>query len=188
MTSLKTQPFFRTYPLTIWNKLTIISYILLSVWLWFYYHYTEYPSPDRLLGYIIGTQLVLIGFEYRAIRNLYMYLFWLVVGVGHATAAYLIKDVPLFQFPAGHISVTMANTLILVLLLQVLRFFSLKLQRSEFITPKDIHNERKVTWVDYVCTYAYMVVFFLGIVATPKRPVEKPKSEYIIYPQKDTLN
>ena len=80
MASLKTQPFFRTYPLTIWNKLTIISYILLSVWLWFYYHFTEYHSPDRLFGYIIGTQLVLIGFQYRAIRNLYRYLFWLVGG------------------------------------------------------------------------------------------------------------
>lgn len=156
------QPFFRTYQLTIWNKLTIISYILLSVWLWFYYYYETYPLPVYLFYYIIGTQLVLISFQYRAIRNLYMYLFWLVAGVGHATAAYLIKDVPLFQFPVGHISITMANTLVLVLLLQVLRFFSLKLQGQEFITPKDIHDERKVTWVDYVCTFAYMIVLFLG--------------------------
>lgn len=163
MASLKTKPFFRTYPLTIWNKLTIISYILLSVWLWFYYHYKTYPLPSYLLGYIMGTQLLLIGFQYRAIRNLYMYLFWLVAGVGHATAAYAIKDVPLFQFPAGHISVTMANTLVLVLLLQVLRSFSLKLQGQEFITPKDIHNERKARWVDYVCTFVYIVVLFLGI-------------------------
>ncbi len=117
-----------------------------------------------------------------------MYLFWLVVGVGHAIAAYVIKDVPLFQFPVGHISVTMANTLVLVLLLQVLRFFSLKLQGQEFITPKDIHNERKARCVYYVCTFAYMIVFFLGMFAMPKRPIEKPKSEYIIYPQKDTLN
>ena len=63
MPSLKTQPFFKAYPLTIWNKLTIISYILLSVWLWFYYHFTEYPSPNRLLGYLIGTQFLLIFFN-----------------------------------------------------------------------------------------------------------------------------
>lgn len=160
---MKTQPFFRAYPLTIWNILTIIVYSLFSVGLWFYYNYETYPSPAYLFDYIMGTQLVLIVFQYRAIRNMNMYLFWLVVGIGHATAAYFIKDVSLFQFPAGHISVTMANSLVLVLLLQVLRFFSLKLQRREFITPKDIHNERKVTWVDYVCTFSYMVVLFLGI-------------------------
>lgn len=163
MASLKTQPFFKAYPLTIWNKLTIISYILLSVRLWFYYHYETYPSPAYLFCYIIGTQLVLMGFQYRAIRNLYMYLFWLVAGVGQATAAYAIKDVPLFQFAAGHVSVTMANTLVLVLLLQFLRYISLKLQKREFITPTDIYNERKARRVDYVCAFVYMVVYTVGL-------------------------
>nr|WP_322624997.1 hypothetical protein [uncultured Flavobacterium sp.] len=114
-----------------------------------------------------------------------MYLFWLLVSIGHSITAYIIKDITLFQFAAGHLSMMMANTLFLVMILQVLRYISVTLQGHEFITPRDIHNERKVTWVDFLCTGIYFTVLFLGIFAMPKRPVEKPKPEYIIYLKRD---
>lgn len=187
---MKNQPFFRAYPLTIWNILTIIGYILLSTGLLYYYVYEPDPARDYLFIYIFGTQMFLT-IQYRAVRNLYMYLFWLVVGVGHATAAYIIKNVALFQFPAGHLSVPMANTFILVLVMQVIRYISLQLQGEEFVAPNrsgnDLFDERKPTWVDFLCTGIYFTVLFLGIVAMPKRPVEKPNPEYIIYLQKDSV-
>ncbi|MFP5437552.1 MAG: hypothetical protein ACLGH8_07210 [Bacteroidia bacterium] len=181
---MENQPFFRAYHLSIWNILTIIVYTVISVGLLYYYVYEAYPENKYLLVYVIGTQLFFFLAQYRAIRNLYMYLFWLLVGIAHAITAYFIKDISLFQFPAGHLSVTMANTLIVVLLMQVLRYISVKLQSKEFVAPNrsgtDLFNERKPTWVDFLCTAIYFTVLFLGLFAMPKRPVEKTKPEYII--------
>ncbi|MFP9112937.1 hypothetical protein ACLI1A_03285 [Flavobacterium sp. RHBU_3] len=187
---MKNQPFFRTYPLTIWNILTIIGYILLSTGLLYYYVYEPDPQRDYLLIYILATQMFLTS-QYRAVRNLYMCLFWLLIGICHVVTAYFIKDILLFQFPAGHLSVPMANTFILVLVMQVIRYISLQLQGEEFVAPnrggKDLFDERKPTWVDFLCTGIYFTVLFLGMFAMPKRPVEKPKSEYIIYLQRDSV-
>lgn len=178
---MKTQPFFKAYPLTIWNILTIIAYTLFSTGLLYYYVYEKYPSPDYLLVYIFGTQLSLIVFQYRVIRNLYMYMFWLLIGITHVITAHFIKDILLLQFPAGHLSIMMANTLFLVIILQVLRYISLKLQEKEFVVPSrsgtDLFDERNPTWIDYLCTFSYLIILFLGMFIMPKHLVEKPATE-----------
>lgn len=62
------------------------------------------------------------------------------------------------------------NTILLLLLFQGLRYFSLKFQRREFVNPaksysytkpytKDIFENKKVLPIDWIALLVYMVAF-----------------------------
>jgi|GEM_PF-5429354 len=95
------QSFLRAYPLTLWNYITIALYTVASIVILYYYVFAEKPEQNYIFFYVIGTQLFLYFFQYRAIRNLYMYLFWLLVALLHFIVALVIRDNPLFMFVRG---------------------------------------------------------------------------------------
>jgi len=159
---MKNQPFFRAYPLNKWNIVTIVGYTLFSVGLLFYYLFANQPKVDILPVYLMFTQLGLYFFQYRAIRNVYVYAFWFMVGIAHLVTAYYIAHNPALNGVCG----LLTNTLATVILLQLLRFASLKLQGKELAAPSktgfDMFDERKITWTDRLLFFVYLVSWFCG--------------------------
>lgn len=160
---MKNQPFFRAYPLNKWNIVTIVGYTLFSVGLLFYYLFAKHPNDGILAIYLMVTHYGLYLGQYRAIRNLYVYAFWFMVGISHLVTAYYIAHNPALNFVCS----LLADTIVMLILLQLLRFASLKLQGKELVAPdrgrRDIFNDRRLTWIDRLLFVVYSVVYLISL-------------------------
>lgn len=156
--------FIRSEPLKTWDKVSIASFILLSLVIWYFFPQLSIARQrDTIYFYALGTQLFLYLFNYISLRNFRVYLFWFFVGVVHfATFLNLKNDYALSYLPM-HSANGLRNTLILLILFQGLRFWSLEKQGMELVCPSrhgtDIFDTRKIKPLD-------MLLFFLYLFAT----------------------
>lgn len=77
-------------------------------------------------------------------------------------AFFQLKDNPELQNPRGHSATGLRNTIILLLLFQILRIISLKIQKQELVAPTrgsatDLFDERKITFTDFFLFTIYFV-------------------------------
>lgn len=163
-------PIFYFSKLNLWDKVTILLYLLLSVVLWYYFDNTTSSKIQRkiLFGYTFGTQLFLYGLNYKSLRNLTVYFFWIGIGVIHLLFYFQLKDNQLLKNFHGHSPTGLRNTLILLLLFQILRFISARTQGMELVSPsrgstRDIFDDRRITLLDFIFFVVYVgSVLFLN--------------------------
>lgn len=161
-------PFFRRYKPSPWNIVTMSLYTILSVGMLYYYAYAEFPKADYLFIYGFGTHLFLYCYQYKALRNFNIYLFWFAVSIIQLAFYLRLKDEKSFFSPAGLSSAQpLRNTIILIILFQLLRYVSIQTQRKELVCPErsgnDFYDNRKPTRIDYLCLIIYFSVWGLLI-------------------------
>jgi len=145
-----------------WDQATIFFYILVSLVIVGMYDNLDVEGRKNLIfNYTIGTHFFLYLFNYKSLRNLTVYFFWLVVGFIHLYFYFQLKDNTNLFFARGHSATGLRNTLILLLLYQLLRFLSAKTQHQELVSPTrgggtDLFDDRKVTFVDYTFFVVYV--------------------------------
>lgn len=154
---------FNFKKLNTWDKVTMVLYVLISIILWYYFENvtSNKTKRDVLFWYSFGTQFFLYAFNYKSLRNLLVYIFWIVIGLIHLFFYFQLKDVAMFQMPGGHIATGLRNTIFMLLFFQVLRFISLKTQGQELVCPSkysrtDIFDDREVTQVDFFLFFIYV--------------------------------
>lgn len=161
---------FNFKKLNTWDKVTMVLYVLISIILWYYFENVTSNKTRReiLFGYSFGTQFFLYVLNYKSLRNLLVYIFWIVIGLIHLFFYFQLKDVAMFQMPGRHIATGLRNTIIMLLFFQVLRFMSLKIQGQELVCPSkysktDIFYDRGVTQVDFILFFIYvgMIIILL---------------------------
>jgi len=157
------QPIFYFDKLKTWDKVTIVLYLFLSIGLWYYFDnaISSKTQRDILFGYAFGTQFFLYFLNYKSLRNLTVYFLWVLIGILHLFIYFQFKDNPLLQNVRGHSATGLRNTIILLLLFQVLRFVSAKTQGLELVCPSkgsktDLFDERQVTFIDFVLFVIYI--------------------------------
>lgn len=157
------QSIFKFKKLNTWDKVTMALYVLISIILWYYFENgtSNKTRGDILFGYSFGTQFFLYGLNYKSLRNLLVYIFWIVIGLIHLFFYFQLKDVAMFQRPGGHIAIGLRNTIIMLSFFQVLRFISLKIQGQELVCPSkysrtDTFDDREVTQVDFFLFFIYV--------------------------------
>ena len=161
---------FRFKKLKTWDKVTMGLYVLISFILWYYFDNvtSNKTRRDILFGYAFGTQFFFYSFNYKSLRNLLVYSFWIVIGLIHLFIYFQLKDVAMLQNVGGHAATGLRNTIILLLFFQVLRFISIKTQENELVCPSkysrtDIFDDREVTVIDFILFFVYvgMIIFLL---------------------------
>lgn len=157
------QPIFYFDQLKPWDKITIALYIFLTAALWYYFNITSSHQTQRdiLLGYTLGTQLFLYFFNYKSLRNLTVYSFWIAVGFLHLFFYFQLRENTMLQNVRGHSATGLRNTIILLLLFQVLRFISARTQGQELVCPSkgsrtDLFDDRKITFIDFILFVVYI--------------------------------
>jgi hypothetical protein len=118
-------------------------------------------EKDFIFGYALLTQLFLYIVCYRSLRNLTVYFLWIGIGLFHFYLYQIFKDDPTLQMLRGHAAMPLRNTIPLLLIFQILRFLSLKIQGQELVSPSkgsatDLFDERKVNWLDIVFFFTYL--------------------------------
>jgi hypothetical protein len=160
------QPFFNSKPLSTWSWASLIVYISLGIYL--YCNYTQ-ALEFILFLYACVPLLMLYFIGYRALRNIFYFLCWLVIAVIHLYIYCKVKDNPLFapnKFRDINIVIGFRNTIISLLILQVLRYASLKIQGQELVSVSkggttDLFDGRKITLTDKTLFLVYAVVLIL---------------------------
>lgn len=157
------QPIFYFEGLKAFDKWSMGLYILLTLILMYYFETTTDNSIRNsiIFGYALLTQFGLYVFCYRSLRNLTSFLFWLLIGLFHLYVYSILKDDQTLQMFRGHSATPLRNTVWLLILFQVLRFLSAKLQGQELVAPSkgattDLFDERKVNWLDFTFFFIYM--------------------------------
>ena len=161
------QPIFYFNKLNLWDKITITLYIFLTIGLGYYFVYTSnYEAKRDILSiYALGTQIFFYFFNYKSLRNLNVYFFWITVGLLHLFLYYQLREIPMLQNMRGHSATGLRNTIILLFHFQVLRFISAKTQGQELVCPSrgsrtDLFDERRVTFIDF----GLFAIYFLATV------------------------
>jgi len=141
-----------------WDIWTIVIYAIISVCVFFY--------KDILSFYTIVTCIFIYLFNYKSLRNLSVYLVWLLFAIGQFGAyLYSKDDDSLIMAQGGSAALGLRNIFILLIVFQILRIISLNVQHQELVAPTrggttDIFNERYVNWLDYVLFVIYMACAF----------------------------
>jgi hypothetical protein len=156
-----------------WDRISIFLYLVLSIGLLFYFnnHPQDYKlQRDILFAYAFGTHFFLYMFNYKSLRNLRVYFIWVGFGLIHLFIYFKLKDFDYLQNVRGHASTGLRNTILLLILYQILRFFSAKTQGQELVAPAkgattDIFDERRVTIIDFFAFAVYiaaMIILFFN--------------------------
>lgn len=155
------QPIFYFNKLSSWDKTTIVLYCALTIGLYYFVETTtdNMPRRDVFFLYPFGTQLFLYLFNYKSLRNLTVYFFWIAIGLLHLVFYFLLRNNVIYDSPETSLK-GFRNTIILLLLYQVLRFISAKTQGQELVSPSksgtDLFDERRVTFIDLVLFAVYI--------------------------------
>ncbi len=148
---------------TTYSKVTIVLYTFLSVGLGFYYHQVADIEAKKniLFWYAFGTQSLLYALNYHSLRNLIPYIFWCGIGLMHFFLFWNLKDDTSLWMQEAHAATGLRNTIILLVLFQILRIISYKMQGSDLVMisrmdSKDIFDERITTPIDFLLFLIYM--------------------------------
>lgn len=167
----KQQPFFYFKKLLLWEKWVIGIYLFLTFLLIACYEKLDIATSKNVLTlYIILPQLSFSLIFYKSLRNLSFYLFWFAIGIiQFGIYLFMIGDYYQQMSPGQYYTpVEYRNTIILLLLFQLLRWVSIKIQHKEFVLPsrtgKDLFDNREYTFLDFMILVAYMAGF-LGLIA-----------------------
>jgi len=160
--------FIRYEKLNKWNILTLCLYLSLSIFLLIYNLQSNYNHEDLIFFYGFGTQFFLYLFQYRALRNFNYFLIWLGIGFVQFCIFIVLKRTPEFILVHSNTIFGLRSTLITLLLFQLLRFISLKIQGKELIAPPkgttpDFYDSRKGTTIDFVCFIIFLVAIFISL-------------------------
>ena len=163
-----TQPIFYFDKLNTWDKTTIFLYLLLSLGLWYCYDksISGIENSAILFGYAFGTQLFIYLINYRSLRNLTVYFFWFLMGDLHLYIYFQLKEAAILQGVKADYAIVLRNTIILLVIFQVLRFISAKTQGRELVCPTriggpDLFGERPTTIIDSASYAIYVGAMIL---------------------------
>lgn len=123
---------------------------------------------DVITVYTILTQFFLLMFNYKAMRNLSSFSVWFIIGITHLFFFYHFKAHYWFTGSWQLKTTGLRNTVPLLIIYQIARFVSVKIQQQEFVIPskgsrRDIFEERTVNFLDvllFIFLMASMVILW----------------------------
>jgi hypothetical protein len=160
------KPFLYSTELKQWDIVTIVIYVLFTLSVFVTYSSASANAAQiTLLTYVVLTQLGIYFFLYGALRNFKLYLIWCGFGILHVIMYFIFRGNPKLDMVKGNPSFGLLNTIILLLLFQLLRFLSIKIQIREFVAPSkggnyDIVYNVKVSNTDKILFFIYIGSWF----------------------------
>ncbi|HRG88581.1 MAG TPA: hypothetical protein PLW44_06135 [Chitinophagales bacterium] len=145
----------------------MVIYLLISAILFLLYNnLTSLSSKSKVVFfYGYGTQFFLYMFQYKAMRKPVVYALWCIVGLGHLGIYLWVKQTAYFIWEMT----VFRNTIILLLLFQLLRWVSLRVQGMDLAAGKigktDSFDGRRINLFDLLLTFIYLGVC-LGLLLT----------------------
>jgi hypothetical protein len=151
--------------LTDWDIVIVAIYLILTIFVIFNYTSGGINAADILFFYTVLPHLAGYFFLYKALRNFTMYLVCFGFAVVHLILYFLFRGSPNLEMARGDISPMLIDSIILLVLFQILRYISLKMQKREFVLPsrgggKDLFDNIEPSMTDKLLFVIYFGSFF----------------------------
>ncbi|WP_316846370.1 hypothetical protein [Pedobacter psychrodurus] len=160
------KPFIYYDSLKPWERVCMVLYAIITIGVILTLVFAE-PGTEQttIVMYIVLSQLGMYFGLYTSLRNFKAYILWLSFGVVHLILFLCFRGNPSIEMYRGNPTVGLLNTVILLMLFQLLRYLSLKFQHREFVAPAkgggpDLFENKKVTFADFVIFVIYMGSWF----------------------------
>ncbi len=144
-----------------WDLITILLYLGLTAFIFLTRIST---NMGWVFAYSIGKQFF-IYFNYKSLRKFNIWLIWFLFSLMHLYIYREFVNLPELQMPRGPAANGLQFTWLLLVLFQFLRFISAKIQNQELVAPsqtgRDIWDNRKITDVDGMLFFIYLVTMLL---------------------------
>ena len=160
------KPFVYYDTLKPWESVCMLLYAIVTVGVTLTLVFAKPEAKQvTIIMYIVLSQLGMYFGLYTSLRNFTAYIFWFGFGLVHLILFLCFRGNPAIEMYRGNPTVGLLNTTVLLLLFQVLRYLSLKIQHREFVAPAkgggpDLFENKKVTFADFVIFVIYMGSWF----------------------------
>ena len=171
MKALLKNKFFNFQKINNWDIKSIFLYVLFSVFVYMLCVNNTINNIRAIIAfYGLLTHLLMSTILYISLRKLYVFLIWILISIIHFIFYFLtIDNIELIDLKLNiHSSVFLKNTIVFLFLFQLIRFFSLILQKKEFVfahkhSKFDLLNERETSYYDIFLQLVYIFfVFFIN--------------------------
>lgn len=156
------KPFIYYADLKNWEIVNPIIYFILTIGVILVCMFCDNGFKQTTLFFYWGlTDLSLYFFLYRSLRNFKSYMIWVGFGIAHLILFIIFKDDQELKMFHGNASWGLINTIPLLLLYQLLRYFSFAIQHREFVAPSkggttDLFENVTVSIADKTIFIIYM--------------------------------
>lgn len=155
---------FKRYKIDPLNFISVGICLLFTIY-FFTIQPVEFDTRGQIVFYSFGLYFYTLFFNYRALRNLNVWLIWTGLAIIQI-AIYYKHGLNKMDWPAIH---GLRNFWIFLIAFQILRWTSLKFQKREFVTlarsKMDVLDERKFTRLDLLLFLpAIFLIFFLQVI------------------------
>jgi hypothetical protein len=162
---MKKKPFIYFDRLTDWDIVVIVSYFILTIFVIFNCILWGVYAADILFFYALLPHLAGYFFLYKVLRNFTMYLVCFGFAVLHILLYFLFKSKSNFEMVKLNPLPGLINSIILLIVFQILRYLSLKMQKREFVVPsrgggKDLFDNMEPSAIDYALFVIYLASFY----------------------------
>jgi hypothetical protein len=160
------KPFIRFEKLKPFDIVAIVIYSIFTLGVLVnYYLGTAHSKQVMLIAYAVTAQIFMYFFLYVSLRNFTSFLIWSGFSFVHILMYLIFKGNSELIMVRGNPSFQLINTSVLLVLFQLLRYFSIKMQHREFVVPskgggKDLFENKEISPVDYVVLLIYMASWF----------------------------
>lgn len=164
--------FFSKKSFDLWDTISIVSYLLLSVSVlkWELFIADISTSRNLILGYTFCTPLFLYLFNYKSLRNVYSFIIWVIFCVFHIYLyRVLILNLSIQYVVGSHPAEGLQYSILFLFIILLFRVLSLLVFKRELVAPvylgftRDMHDNRRITFWDYMLFVVYLLFFFLII-------------------------
>ncbi|MBS1519609.1 MAG: hypothetical protein JST50_01330 [Bacteroidetes bacterium] len=161
------KPFLYYDRLKLWDIIIITIYLIFSISVFIIYRYGSNEFVLSVaLAHIVCSQIFSFIFLYRLLRNFSFYLIWFGFAILHAVMYFLLIGNRQFEAEDVKPFPVFLNTIVLLLIFQVLRYFSLKIQKREFEFPASrapykMPGEIESSAIDGLVLIIYFVSLFV---------------------------
>jgi len=158
--------------LTLNEIITIIVYFVISLAILLVFNYSNNIELKKTLlsFYSSSTILFLYIFGYKSLRKMIFTQIWVFISLMHLIFFLLTKDNTDLFYKRGSAVNIFGYTLIALILIQLLRFISLKIQKKELVCPSrngiDMFDNRETNFFDFIFFLFYMLAFVGYIIIT----------------------
>lgn len=158
--------------LTLNEIITIIIYLVISFAILLVFNYSHNIELKKLLlsFYSSSTILFLYIFGYKSLRKMIFTQIWIFISLIHLIFFLLTKNNTDLFYKRGSAVSLFGYTFIAIILIQLFRFISLKIQKKELVCPSsggiDMFDNRETNFFDNIFFLLYILAVVGYIIIT----------------------
>lgn len=161
--------FLKRESLTTWDISSITIYTFVTIFIYYLGENKQIEWYNTISMYSFGTPLFLYLFNYKSLRNLYVFIFWFIISLTHIYMYSKFSVGSTWTAPNGaNYFDSLQFNWVFLIYFQLARFIHLKINKNELVGPAyggnyDLIDDKKIDFLDYFFFIIFAIIWILLI-------------------------